>query len=177
MRSGWEPEAVDAVNVAERARGRNRLCTMAMLPFSLARVILSDTHPAQRIILREVGGDRHFTIEIGEPEAVAIYRRAMKRYHPRPLTHDLLDNVIAGMGGTVKAVEITDLKDHTYYANLVIEPRTARCAWTRAPATPSPCCRRQNVDLFVDEDRVLEPPLRRRAVVADRGARRRPEVP
>lgn len=130
---------------------------MAMVHFSLARVILSDTHPAQRIILKESGGDRHFTIDIGEPEAVAIYRRAMKRYHPRPLTHDLLDNVIAGMGGTVKSVEITDLKDHTYYANLVIEAADGEVRVDARPSDALALLVGANVDLFVDEDRVLAP--------------------
>lgn len=130
---------------------------MAMVPFTLARIILSDTHPAQRIILREVGGDRHFTIDIGEPEAVAIYRRAMKRYHPRPLTHDLLDNVIAGMGGTVKTVEITDLKDHTYYANLVIETADGEVRVDARPSDAISLLVGGSVDLTVDDERVLQP--------------------
>jgi len=130
---------------------------MAMVPFTLARIILSDTHPAQRIILKEVAGDRHFTIEIGEPEAVAIYRRAMKRYHPRPLTHDLLDNVIAGMGGTIKAVEITDLKDHTYYANLVIETADGEVRVDARPSDAISLLVGGSVDLMVDDERVLQP--------------------
>ncbi|MCA8937155.1 MAG: bifunctional nuclease family protein [Planctomycetes bacterium] len=130
---------------------------MTMVPFTLARIILSDTHPAQRIILKEVSGERHFTIDIGEPEAVAIYRRAMKRYHPRPLTHDLLDNVIAGMGGTVKTVEITDLKDHTYYANLVIETADGEVRVDARPSDAISLLVGGTVDLMVDDERVLKP--------------------
>jgi hypothetical protein len=128
-----------------------------MVPFSLSRVVLADTQSSQKINLKEVGGGRHFTIEIGEQEAVAIYRRAMKRYHPRPLTHDLLDNVIAGMGGTVKAVEITDLKDHTYYANLVIETADGEVRVDARPSDAIAILVGAGVNLFVDDERVLEP--------------------
>lgn len=130
---------------------------MAMVPFTLARIVLADTQPAQKIILKELGGERHFTIEIGEPEAVAIYRRAMKRFHARPLTHDLLDNVIAGMGGTIKAVEITDLKDHTYFANLVIETADGEVRVDARPSDAIAILMGATVDLFVDNERVLEP--------------------
>lgn len=130
---------------------------MGMVPFTLARVILSEAHPNQRLILREIGGQRHFTIDIGEPEAVAIYRRATKRAHPRPLTHDLLDNVIAGMGGTVKAVEITDLKDSTYHANLVIQTADGEVRVDARPSDALAILVGAGVDLFVDEARVLDP--------------------
>ena len=129
---------------------------MGMIPFALVRVVLSDAHPNQRIILKELQGKRHFTIEIGENEAIAIYRRGMKRYHPRPLTHDLVDNVISGMGGTVKRVEISDLRERTYYANLVIQTPDGE---VRIDARPSALAILvgNNADLFVDEERVLQP--------------------
>jgi uncharacterized protein len=130
---------------------------MALVPFTLARIVLADTQPSQKIILKEVAGVRHFTIEIGESEAVAIYRRSMKRFHPRPLTHDLLDNVIAGMGGTVKSVEITDLKDHTYYANLVIETADGEVRVDARPSDAIAVLVGANIALYVDDERVLAP--------------------
>ncbi len=130
---------------------------MAMVPFALARVVLSDVEQAQRIILRELSGPRHFTIEIGEAEAVAIYRRVTRRLHPRPLTHDLLDNVIAGMGGTVKAVEISELRDSTYYANLVIQTADGEVRIDARPSDAIAIVVGANADLFVDEERVLQP--------------------
>lgn len=130
---------------------------MALKQFTLARVVLTDVEQAQRIILKEVGGNRHFTIEIGESEAVAIYRRATKRMHPRPLTHDLLDNVIAGMGGTVKAVEISDLRDSTYFANLVIQTADGEVRIDARPSDAIAILVGAGVDLFVDDERVLKP--------------------
>jgi uncharacterized protein len=128
-----------------------------LVPFALGRIILNDTQQAQRIVLRELGGNRHFTIEIGDHEAIAIYRRAVKRYHQRPMTHDLLDNVIAGMGGTLKAVEITDLKDHTYFANLVIETADGEVRVDARPSDAIAILVGNNVNLYVDDERVLAP--------------------
>lgn len=128
-----------------------------MVRFSLARVVLTDVEQAQRIILKEVGGTRHFTIEIGEAEAVAIYRRSTKRFHPRPLTHDLMDNVIAGMGGTVKSVEISELRDSTYFANLVIQTADGEVRVDARPSDAIAILVGANVDLYVDEERVLQP--------------------
>lgn len=129
---------------------------MAMIPFTLARIILNTTHSVQHIVLQEVGGRRHFPIQIGEAETGAIYRRAMKREHPRPLTHDLLDRVIAGMGGSLKAVEICDLKEHTYYANLVIETADGPVRIDARPSDAIALMVGANVDLLVDERRVLD---------------------
>lgn len=128
---------------------------MPLIPFTLARVVLSNAEQSQKVILKEVGGMRHFTIEIGDPEAIAIYRRAERRHHERPLTHDLIDNVLAGMGGSLRAVEITDLKDRTYYANLVIDTPDGEVRIDSRPSDALALLVGAGVDLFVDEDEVL----------------------
>ncbi|KAA0209324.1 bifunctional nuclease family protein [bacterium] len=130
---------------------------MAMVPFTLARIIFNEMQSIQHVILKQVGKERHFAIQIGDAEAMAIYRRAMKRYHQRPLTHDLLDRVIAGMGGSLKSVEISDLRDHTYYATLVIETADGPVRIDARPSDAIALLVGNNVDLYVDETRVLEP--------------------
>ncbi|GIK52794.1 MAG: bifunctional nuclease family protein [Planctomycetaceae bacterium] len=130
---------------------------MALVPFTLARIIFNEMQSMQHVILKQVGKERHFAIQIGDSEAMAIYRRAMKRYHQRPLTHDLLDRVIAGMGGSLKSVEISDLRDHTYYATLVIETADGPVRIDARPSDAIALLVGNNVDLFVDETRVLEP--------------------
>lgn len=128
---------------------------MPLVPFTLARVVLSNAEQSQKIILKEVGGMRHFAIDIGDPEAIAIYRRAERRHHERPLTHDLVDNVLAGMGGSLRAVEITNLKDRTYYANLVIDTPDGEVRIDSRPSDALALLVGAGVDLFVDEDEVL----------------------
>ena len=86
----------------------------------LSRIIISEINEQQVIYLREVDGDRQFPILIGIYEATSIDRRVKNYESPRPLTHDLLVNTIEAMGGELDSVVITELRDHTYYANLRI---------------------------------------------------------
>jgi len=86
----------------------------------LARIIITDTSDQQIIVLRERDGERMFPIVIGSSEAHAIDRRLKGIPMPRPLTHDLLANIIKEFGGELEKIVINDLKEHTFYAKLVI---------------------------------------------------------
>jgi uncharacterized protein len=86
----------------------------------LSKIIISETQDQQIIVLREVDGDRRFPIVIGTDVAAAIDRRLKGIYPERPMTHDLLANTIALLGGTVERIDITDLKAHTYFARVAI---------------------------------------------------------
>ena len=57
---------------------------------------------------------------IGSSEAFAINRRLSGHPAPRPLTHDLLADVIERLGGSVDRIEITNLQDHTFFASVHI---------------------------------------------------------
>ena len=70
------------------------------------------------LLLEEVGGDRVLPIFVGAPEATAIAYALQNVATPRPMSHDLLGNVIAALGAQLFAVEITELVDNTYFANL-----------------------------------------------------------
>lgn len=86
----------------------------------LARIVISDTSDQQIIVLRERSGNRQFPIVIGINEASAIDRRVKGIPSPRPLTHDLLANVIRDLSGDLEKIVIHDLRDHTFFAKLVI---------------------------------------------------------
>lgn len=91
-----------------------------LVHMELARIIISDINDHQVIYLREVDGERTFPIVIGLFEAHSIDRRVKVSFEnpppPRPLTHDLVKNVIDQLGGEAQDVVITELKDHTYFA-------------------------------------------------------------
>jgi bifunctional DNase/RNase len=70
------------------------------------------------LLLEEVGGDRVLPIFVGAPEATAIAYALQHIETPRPMSHDLLGNVISALGARLFAVEITHLVDNTFYANL-----------------------------------------------------------
>ena len=70
------------------------------------------------LLLEEVGGERVLPIFIGAPEATAIAYALQHIETPRPMSHDLLGNVITALGARLFAVEITHLVDNTFFANL-----------------------------------------------------------
>ena len=84
----------------------------------LSRIIISEINEHQVIYLKEVEGNRTFPILIGLFEASSIDRRVKRHHAPRPLTHDLLVNVVDSLGAELQDVVISDLKDHTYFAKL-----------------------------------------------------------
>ncbi|MBM4018243.1 MAG: bifunctional nuclease family protein [Planctomycetes bacterium] len=87
----------------------------------LIRIMITETGDQQVIVLKEAKGRRSFPIVIGFFEAAAIDRRIKGHVLPRPMTHDLLASVIEAMGGRLAKVVVTDLRDHTFFASLVIE--------------------------------------------------------
>lgn len=93
------------------------------VPVDLARIVIQDTSDQQIIILREHEGEREFPIVIGDAEACAIDRRLKKIKRERPMTHDLLADVIETLHGELEKIVIHDLKNHTFYARLVIRAR------------------------------------------------------
>lgn len=85
----------------------------------LARIIISELTDNQVIYLKEVDGERQFPIMIGIFEATNIDRRVKHDYvPPRPLTHDLIVSVAEALDATIEQVVISDLSEHTYFAQL-----------------------------------------------------------
>jgi len=87
----------------------------------LAQIIINEEVDQQIIVLREMNGQRSFPIVIGMPEILAIDRRLKGIALPRPLTHDLLEQVIEQMGGRVEKVIINDLREHTFFAMIYVQ--------------------------------------------------------
>lgn len=86
----------------------------------LSRILICEMHDLQIIELTEIGGERKFPILIGLAEAEAIRRRLQGITIKRPLTHELLANIITGFGARLESIAINDLSDHTFYARLNI---------------------------------------------------------
>jgi uncharacterized protein len=91
-----------------------------MVEMQLSRIVIRESSDHQAIFLKEKGGSRQFRIVIGIFEAAAIDRRVRERQTPRPMTHDLLANVIASLGSKLERVVVSDLRDNTFYARLVL---------------------------------------------------------
>ena len=91
------------------------------IPVELSRIIINESVDQQIIVLSERTGDRSFPIVIGMPEILALDRRLKRIELPRPMTHDLLANLIDQVGASVKKIVINDLRDHTFFARLHVE--------------------------------------------------------
>ncbi|MCZ2402333.1 bifunctional nuclease family protein [Paenarthrobacter sp. Z7-10] len=76
------------------------------------------------VLLKELLGERHLPIWIGTPEATAIALAQQGVVPPRPLTHDLLCNIVTALGRTVVAANITAVEDGVFYAQLVFDDGT-----------------------------------------------------
>jgi bifunctional DNase/RNase len=121
----------------------------------LKRIIISEIHEQQVILLREVDGERSFSIMIGIFEATSIDRRVKKMPSPRPLTHDLVTGVIDSMGGELRDVFISELRDHTYYAKLRIRQNGELIEVDSRPSDAIALAVTASVPIYVAED-VLE---------------------
>ena len=80
------------------------------------RVELPSNQPI--VLLKEAAGDRYLPIWIGAVEATAIALAQQGVVPARPLTHDLLKDVLDSLGAQLAAVTITDLRDGIYFADL-----------------------------------------------------------
>lgn len=83
------------------------------------RVELPTNQPI--VLLKEVDGDRYLPIWIGAVEATAIAFAQQQIVTARPMTHDLMKDILDGLAVTLTAVHITDLQDGVYYANLLFD--------------------------------------------------------
>jgi len=90
-----------------------------MVEAELARIILNETDERQIIVLKESAGQRSFPIVIGIREAQAIHRGVHGLRHERPLTHDLMMNVLDELGVALERVIVNDLRDSTFFARLI----------------------------------------------------------
>lgn len=90
---------------------------IAMKVFGLA---LDEESQVPVLVLKDDAEEKTLPIWIGAMEAMAISLSLNNVALPRPMTHDLLLSTIHGMGGEVARIEVTDLAEGTYYAELVI---------------------------------------------------------
>ena len=111
-----------------------------MIEVSIDSVKVSLVSQYRLVVLKESGAERYLPIWIGPFEAEAITLQMQGVEVPRPLTHDLLKKMISSLGGTVSHIVITDLRQETFFANIVLDVDGKRMEIDMpASATPSLC--------------------------------------
>lgn len=107
------------------------------------------------VILRELEGERALPIWVGIFEAHAIAREIEKFQTPRPMTHDLIKNIIAGVEGKVNRIVVNDLQDNTFFAEISIQMNGSEVVIDSRPSDAIALALRMQAPIFVEE-KVLE---------------------
>ena len=109
------------------------------------------TGGAYAILLKEVNGIRRLPIIIGAFEAQAIALEIEGIKPPRPLTHDLLKQVIDSLGATVMEILIDELKENTFYAKILLEVSALTNEIDSRPSDAIALAVRAQVPIYVAE--------------------------
>ena len=112
------------------------------------------------VLLRETDGIRVLPIFVGPCEAQAIARLVKKETFPRPLTHDLLAMLVEGLHAKVQRVVITELRDGTYYASLLLARGQEMLSVDARPSDSIAVALRAEAPLYVNEELLQSPPER-----------------
>ena len=92
-----------------------------MVEVTVARLGLDSGTNSYVVILQEKGGVRFLPIWIGQPEAEAIATHLNQVKRERPMTHDLAKQLITGLGGVLRRVQITRVQESTYFAEMHLQ--------------------------------------------------------
>ena len=126
-----------------------------MREMSIDSIRVSLTNYQRVVILKVKDSDRYLPIWIGANEADAIAMKLQEVSVPRPLTHDLLGEVIASLGAEVAHILVSDLNDDTFYAKIVLQHNGSQTEIDSRPSDAIALAVRAEAPIFV-EDAVIE---------------------
>jgi bifunctional DNase/RNase len=126
-----------------------------MVHMELSKIMITETSDHQIIVLKEKDGKRSFPIVIGIHEAWAIDRAVKGITTPRPLTHDLIGNVIEGLNAGLVKIVISDLRNNTFYARIVLQQNGSLVEVDSRPSDAIVLAMQKNTPIYVAK-KVLE---------------------
>jgi len=107
------------------------------------------------LLLKEIEGNQTLPIWIGKPEADSIALALGRVITPRPLTHDLLKNILTTLDVGISRIVVTDIIDNTYYASLYLVDGSKEIPVDSRPSDAVAIALRLHVPIFVEDD-ILE---------------------
>ena len=113
--------------------------------------MLDPTTKMPIVVLRDNKGDNVLPIWVGSPEANAIALQIENVATPRPMTHDLLRNVIQDLKGEVQKIVVCDLKENTFYAMIYLLVNEEVVAIDARPSDAIALAVRVKAPIFVEE--------------------------
>lgn len=118
------------------------------------RVEFSSNNPI--VLLKERDGDRYLPIWIGQPEAAAIAQGMRGQVTARPMTHDLMRDVLTELGVRLNKVNITDLRDGTFYAEIELQQNGSTKSISSRPSDAIALAVRLGVPIYANEGVMTE---------------------
>jgi bifunctional DNase/RNase len=107
------------------------------------------------VLLKTVDGNKFLPIWIGHPEAAAILMKLQGASTPRPMTHDLLSDVLDQMEAKCEKVSVTELRDNTFFASITISMNGSELEIDSRPSDALALAVRTSAPIFA-ADEVIE---------------------
>jgi len=108
------------------------------------------------VLLKTADDDRFLPIWIGHPEAAAILMKLQGASPPRPMTHDLVTDIISELQGEVVRVTVTELRENTYYARITIVQNGREVEVDARPSDAIALAVRCDAQIYAEDDVIEE---------------------
>jgi uncharacterized protein len=108
------------------------------------------------VLLKTVDGNRFLPIWIGHPEAAAILMKLQGASTPRPMTHDLLSDLLDQLDAKCERVAVTELRDNTFYASITISVNGSELEIDSRPSDAIALAVRTQAPIFAADDVIDE---------------------
>ncbi len=122
-----------------------------MLEMTIESIRVSMLNHQRVVILKEKDAERFLPIWIGPAEADAIAVKLQEYQVPRPLTHDLLGNVIGALGAAVHSIIVSDLQNDTFFAKIILAVDGKQVEIDSRPSDAIALAVRIKVPIFAEE--------------------------
>jgi len=108
------------------------------------------------VLLKTVDSNKFLPIWIGHPEAAAILMKLQGASPPRPMTHDLLSDVLGELEASCSRVAVTELRENTFYASITLAVNGREVEIDSRPSDALALAVRANAPIFAAEDVITE---------------------
>jgi len=107
------------------------------------------------VLLKTADGNKFLPIWIGHPEAAAILMKLQSQAPPRPMTHDLLSDMLEQLGAQIIRITVTELRENTFYAQITLQQDGGEIEIDSRPSDAIALAIRAEAPIFA-ADRVIE---------------------
>ncbi|MGH3000789.1 MAG: bifunctional nuclease family protein [Gaiellaceae bacterium] len=107
------------------------------------------------VLLKTADGNKFLPIWIGHPEAAAILMKLQSQAPPRPMTHDLLSDMLEQLGAQIVRITVTELRENTFFAQITVQQDGGEIEIDSRPSDAIALAIRAEAPIFA-ADRVIE---------------------